>query len=242
MAGLFLKVPARVEDVTSGNALEVPTFVVLAELDTFIDNAMLSKAAMANRRGGAFWGLALEAGVPHHSLSLAQRDLTTAWIKGVLDLRLTATMPGSLRAIPEASGWLGDIATGYIAMSSAYSGNPAFASWLPSLETARLWKTFAKHRAWPGLSLRVTPAALTLPVGAVKYIAISVVDESGYPIDVPIVAVNSDNNATAQVSVDVTCPMGCSIAGKVTGLAPGKATITIDYGGLIATVAVTIMS
>lgn len=240
VAGLFLKVPARMETLTTGNILAVPTFVVLAELDTFVDNAMLTAAFRANRRAGALWALALEPGVPHHSLTPAQREITTLWMSTVLALRLGATASAPLREVYASSGWIGDIATGEVARADEFL-DPAFGSWFPSAEIAERWKTFAKHRAPPGFSLSVEPTALTVRVGAVGSFTASVADETGYYIDGPLVTLASQSEDVAQVRREVGCPMGCYTVGRVTGTAQGTSTVTVGYGGLTASVTVTVV-
>ena len=147
VAGLFLKVPSAVSSVTSGDALRVPTYVVLAELDAFVNNATLTTAFERNRGAGALWALATEPDVPHHSLTSAQRELTINWISTILDLRLPATSSAPLREIPETSGWLGNRATGEAAPWATYSGNRALASWLPSEATAQEWERFVAIRS-----------------------------------------------------------------------------------------------
>lgn len=240
VAGLFLKVPARVETLTSGSILEVPTFVVLAELDAFVDNAMLTATFRANRRAGALWALALEPGVPHHSLTPAQRELTTLWMSTVLAIRLRATASAPLREVDASSGWVGDIASGEVARADEFPGHVS-GSWFPSEEIAERWKTFAKHRAPPGFSLSVAPAALTVRVGSVNSFLASVTDETGYSVDGPFVTLASQREDVAQVSREVSCQMGCYTVGRVTGTAQGTTTVTVGYGGLTATVTVTVV-
>jgi hypothetical protein len=143
VAGLFLKVPAGVSSVTSGAALRVPTYMVLAELDAIVNNAALTAAFVGNRGAGALWALAKERGVPHNSLSPLQRQVTLNWIGSIVDLRLPPT-PGSspLLEIAETSGWLGNGATGATAPWATYPADRASASWLPSQATATEWETF----------------------------------------------------------------------------------------------------
>ncbi len=141
VAGLFLKVPASVSSLTSGDALRVPTYVVLAELDVFVNNATLTAAFESNRRAGAIWALAKELGVPHHSLSSVQREVTLNWMRTVLERRLLPVhAQGPLRKMVEPTGWLGDRATGEAAPWAKYAGDRASASWLPSESAAMEWE------------------------------------------------------------------------------------------------------
>jgi hypothetical protein len=142
VAGLFLKAPIGVAGLADGDPLLVPTFVVLAELDTFVNNAALTTAFEANRRVGALWALANESGVPHHSLSLAQRQLTLVWIANVLDVRLPVYPPEPLRDLVETDGWLGNPIRGDVSSWADYSGERATASWFPTRAAAEWWRTF----------------------------------------------------------------------------------------------------
>ena len=131
VAGLILKVPESFTVLTSGAPLRVPTFMVLAELDAFVDNAALTAAFESNRRAGAFWALAEEDGVPHHSLSLTQRLMTLAWIGSVLDVRMPANGFAPPRDLAETDGWLGDPSTGDVSPWASYPGDRASAAGSP---------------------------------------------------------------------------------------------------------------
>lgn len=131
VSGLFLKVPAGIEPQTGG-ALGVPTYVVLAELDTFIDNGAMSAAFAAHRAAGAPWALAMEQDALHHSLTPVQRELTVNWMRTTLNLGPR----------PSAVGWLGDPATGDVAAAAAYRGDKSAASWFPTRALAEEWASF----------------------------------------------------------------------------------------------------
>ena len=146
VAGLFLKVPFGVAVLTSGNALLVPTYMVQAELDVFVNNAARTADFEANRRAGALWALALERGVIHNSLSPGQRLLTLTWIRSILKRRLPSNPSDGLREISETAGWLGDHATGEMWRWAAYPGDRGVASWLPSRATAKQWEDFVAAR------------------------------------------------------------------------------------------------
>lgn len=140
VAGLFLKVPLRVTALTSEIQRRVPTYMALAELDAFVDNAANTASFEANRRAGALWALAMEPGVIHHLLSPVQRQVTINWMRTILKLRVPATPFAPLRKIGEKSGWLGDRATGEAWRWAEYPGDRRLASWLPSPETAEQWE------------------------------------------------------------------------------------------------------
>ena len=150
VAGLVLKVPASVTALTSGAPLRVPTFMILAELDAFVDNAALKESFEANRRAGAFWALGEETGVPHHSLSLVERLLTLGWIGTVLDVRMPGNRFEPPRDLAETDGWLGDPSTGDVSPWASYPGDRASASWLPSQVGAERWQDFVDIQRAPG--------------------------------------------------------------------------------------------
>lgn len=148
VAGLFLKVPAGVSSL-SGDALRVPTFMVQAELDAFVNNVAITAAFEGNRSAGALWGRAMERGVAHHSLSALQRQVTINWMSTILSRRLPGRPSDPLREIDETSGWLGDLGTGETKRWAAYKGDRAAASWLPSNHTAKEWEIFVSAAPIP---------------------------------------------------------------------------------------------
>jgi dienelactone hydrolase len=153
VAGLLLKVPAAVSSLTSGEALHVPTYMILAELDVNVNNVALTAAFEANRSAGALWGMAVEPGMIHHSLSPFQRQVTVSWLSAILDRRLAPhSWAGPLRDIAEKHGWLGNRATGEAAPWHTYTGDPALASWLPSETTAREWEQLVAASVISGAS------------------------------------------------------------------------------------------
>jgi pimeloyl-ACP methyl ester carboxylesterase len=137
VAGLFLKVPQWAGPLT-GEALRVPAYMVLAELDAFVDNTMLRGAFETHRSAGAPWAMAMEPGVPHHSLSPAQRDVTVGWMRAMLPLEGA----GRFRQNPIHVGWLGDAATGQISPAANFGGDASTASWFPTRPVGAQWARF----------------------------------------------------------------------------------------------------
>jgi pimeloyl-ACP methyl ester carboxylesterase len=137
VAALFLRVPPSAGPLT-GQALRVPAYMVLAELDAFVNNTILTATFEAHRAAGAPWAMALEPGVPHHSLSPAQRDLTVDWMRAILPLGKA----GPFRQNSPQVGWLGDPATGQIAPVRTFAGDRSAASWVPMRPLAAQWAAF----------------------------------------------------------------------------------------------------
>lgn len=139
IAGLYLSVPESFPALTTEAQRQVPTFMVLAEFDAFVNNATATAGFLANRGSGALWGMALERGVPHHSFSPAKAQMTLTWIEAALDRRINGSS-GRIREVMEQSGYLGDAATGVISPWGAYAGDRTTASWLPTRAAADAWR------------------------------------------------------------------------------------------------------
>jgi pimeloyl-ACP methyl ester carboxylesterase len=137
VTALFLKVPLTAGPLT-GEALRVPAYMVLAELEAFVDNTMLTATFRAHRSAGAPWAMALEPGVPHHSLSPAQREVTVDWMRAILPLGNA----GPFRQTSPQVGWLGDPATGQVAPTRTFAGDRSSASWFPTRPLAVQWAAF----------------------------------------------------------------------------------------------------
>ena len=82
VAGLFLKVPQAVQILSDGPVLGVPTYLVLAEMDTFVDNDALYTAFSNNRAAGA----------PRGSRSMRTKDVLLGESLG--GARMSGKRPG----------------------------------------------------------------------------------------------------------------------------------------------------
>jgi len=142
VAALLLKVPGPPGRLSSAGALAVPTYMILAAGDAITDNEAVVAVFESNRRAGGLWGVAIEPGVPHHSLTPSQRALTVNWLRATVELRLGASPRDPLREIPESSGWLGDPEIG-ITDWAGYPGDRRRANWFPSQATAEEWWEFS---------------------------------------------------------------------------------------------------
>lgn len=243
VAGLFLKVPAGVEPLTSPDALGVPTYMVLAELDAFVDNAALQAAFEVNRSTGALWALALEPGVPHHSVTPPHRELTINWMRETVGLRLGQAATDPLRAVGDSDGWIGDHATGEVTSRASHSGNDAGTSWLPSELTVEEWRAFGGAGGLPPFSLHVEPEALTVAVGEAVMLTARVLDPDGNKVVNPDVHFSSDREDVAQVWRGEPCDWDCPNRrwrAQVVGVTEGEAQITAQYGRARTTVRVTV--
>jgi poly(3-hydroxybutyrate) depolymerase len=90
-----------------------------------------------NRRGGALWALAEEPGAAH--IVGQSRDVALAFFDDILPMRIGPN--GSLKPIPEKTGFMGDLtARTFTAIGdSKVPTEPN--SWLPTDRVARAWQT-----------------------------------------------------------------------------------------------------
>jgi hypothetical protein len=84
--------------VRSGAAQRVPGYVLLAELDTEVNNGKLTEFFVDNRAEGALWTFAVEPGAIHQPPSLAAQSLLVEWMDTILQLRLPPTVTPSAAA------------------------------------------------------------------------------------------------------------------------------------------------
>lgn len=145
VGALLLKVPAPPERLGSTGALAVPTYMILAERDDIVNNQAVAAAFESNRRAGGLWAMAVQPGVPHHSLTASHRALTVNWLRAIVELRLGASAQDPLRTVPESAGWLGHPDFG-VSDWTGYVGDRKAASWFPSRATAEEWWEFVNAR------------------------------------------------------------------------------------------------
>jgi dienelactone hydrolase len=145
VGALLLKGTAIPEQLKTSEALSIPTYILLLEQDTFADNKAVIAAFKANRKAGALWALAVEPGVPHHSLTPAHRAIVINWLREMTKLRLGKSPDDSLPEVAESSGWLGDSSIG-VAKYANFRGDRRSASWFPSKATAEEWKMFVARK------------------------------------------------------------------------------------------------
>jgi hypothetical protein len=141
--GLVARVPASLVTLTDPPALQVPTFVTLAENDVVVSNAALQLTFTDNRNRGGLWGLVVEQGRQHYGSSARNNAAVIEWMTAVLALRLPATAGAPLVALAETTGWLANQTTFEIAPWDAYTGTRTSASWLPNASLASAWRALA---------------------------------------------------------------------------------------------------
>lgn len=241
VVGLFLKVPQAVQILSDGPVLGVPTYLVLAEMDAFVDNDALYAAFSSNRAAGAPWALAMEPGVIHFSLTPAQRALTIYWMRTVLNRRLWTSGPVQPVAIDPATGWLGHMGSGLVYPWDQYLWDDRGASWFPSQFTANQWSTFTKLLPGPVSRIELVPQALYLEPGDEAWFVVCVLDNTGYPLQLPV-ALSSDDADVATVGGLKQGNWGHSCESVVvSAVGPGTAVITAEVDGVSATATVHVL-
>ena len=238
VAGLFLRVPESAESVTDGPVLEVPTYMVLAELDAFVDNDALEATFLGNRAAGALWALAMERGVIHFALTPAQRALTINWMSEILTLRLGAEGTSSLRSINPILGWLGDPVSGYVATWTDYLGDRASASWFPSAESGSEWSAFTEAGAPPVSSVTIDPGTPSLALGSTRLVEVAARDADGERIRAAG-QFSSDNESVVKIWDDPICRPKCGHI-LVIAVGPGTTRISASYEGITASAEVVV--
>lgn len=145
---LFARVPAGLTTITEAAVLAVPTFVMQAEGDTWVNNFAVQATFSESRSRGGLWALAVESNVAHIQASSMGNSVMLAWLSNVLALRLPTTVGGPLVVLTESSGWLGNQTTLETAPWEDYAGERSTASWLLSEAAGASWRALAT--AQPG--------------------------------------------------------------------------------------------
>ncbi len=146
----FMTMKGGYHDTTfAGDAIEVPGYLFIGELDLPYRITNLTGIFEAHRPLGARWALAMEPGAGHQRIE--DRALLDPYVRRVLAVRLPAVItPGEpvlLRGVPEPASYLGDRESHAIGYYACYTGDPGRASWCPSRETAVGWQAFVSDSA-----------------------------------------------------------------------------------------------
>ena len=136
----FVAVKGGYYDAIPGDAVRaVPGLWFIGERDASYRMANIEALVLKNRKLGARWALAVEPNAGHEEGKT--RTVARPFLLAAARLRLAPeneAPPGTLRPLPEASGWTGDLQTGEIAPAA---DRPApHAVWLPDEATARAWQ------------------------------------------------------------------------------------------------------
>lgn len=125
-----LRVVSRIPALILEGGKDMPDFNVAAEL-----------LWRSGRLAAAPWTFAVEPDATHgnaEDLKNANR-LLIPWIAAVVRLRLPPN-GGSLRAVSDASAWMGDSWNLEVAPYDRFSGSRTESSWLPDETSARAWQ------------------------------------------------------------------------------------------------------
>lgn len=136
----MLRAPVQFEPVEGDASKVVPLLMITGQNDVTVSNSFLWETFASARGEGALWGFAEEPGTVHLVLTDKFVALVAGWTQAVLDGRLPVEPGGPLRALDESTGWIGDFGTRSVVPVGAYSGNPLSAAWLPTQQSAELWR------------------------------------------------------------------------------------------------------
>ena len=120
-------------------ARHVPGMMFIGETDLAFRNQTIAGLFAVNRRGGALWGLAEEPGIGH--AVGRSRDFAGIFFEEMLALRLpeSTAADATLRALPEKSGFFGDLKTHDFRPVAESKPPTAPMAWLPTERVARAW-------------------------------------------------------------------------------------------------------
>jgi dienelactone hydrolase len=123
-------------------ARNVPGILFVGGKDLEFRTSTIAGLFAVNRRAGALWSFAEEPGAAH--AVGRSRDMALLFFEDVLPLRL-GSAPGTLRLIPESSGFLGDLkAKTFQKQSGAVPNHPT--AWLPTERLARAWQALVTEK------------------------------------------------------------------------------------------------
>lgn len=135
--------------LTPRAARNVPGILFVGGKDLeFRTNTIVGLFAV-NRRAGALWALAEEPGAAH--VVGRSRDMAAIFFEDMLGLHLGAASSGAqdqgtLRSVPEKSGFLGDLKAKTF-QPVGDSGAPNYpTAWLPTLRVARAWQALVTEK------------------------------------------------------------------------------------------------
>jgi pimeloyl-ACP methyl ester carboxylesterase len=121
-------------------AADVPGYFLIGALDAPHRRDNITAVFETGRAAGAPWAVSIDS---FHHGPILDFDLMFEWIDTILTARLPSTPGAPLRAVVEASGWLGSRSSGAISTYACYDSTRSRASWLPSRETALNWQRMA---------------------------------------------------------------------------------------------------
>jgi dienelactone hydrolase len=134
----------------SAAARRVPGFLFIGEDDLEARKRIVSGLFAVNRRMGAPWAFAEEPNVGH-AVGRSQ-EMAEIFFDEILPLRVKASVgtraSGSLTALDERSGFLGDIAERRLRTSSASSTSTNLTAWLPTQPAARAWQALLRRESF----------------------------------------------------------------------------------------------
>jgi poly(3-hydroxybutyrate) depolymerase len=124
--------------LVSPEARAVPGILFIGGKDLESRIWTISGLFAVNRRGGALWALTNEPGAGH--IVGQSRDMALAFYDDILPMR-TGGPSGTLKPIPEKSGYMGDLKTKTFTAIGDTKPPTEPNSWFPTERVARAWQT-----------------------------------------------------------------------------------------------------
>ncbi len=118
-------------------ARQVPGMLFVGGQDMWSRTAVITGLFAVNRRAGALWALAVEPSAGH--IYGKSRDVAMLFFEDVLALRLDRARPGTMRAMAEPDGFVGDLEAKTFARAAGGPVNERTA-WLAGEHVARGWQ------------------------------------------------------------------------------------------------------
>jgi poly(3-hydroxybutyrate) depolymerase len=128
----------------SREARSVPAMLFIGGKDLDSRVQTITGLFALNRRGAALWALANEPGASH--VVGRSRDVALGFYEDVLALRLGEN--GTLKALEEKSGFIGDPKTKAIQAFGAGKLPQYPAAWFPTERVAKAWEAMETEKPW----------------------------------------------------------------------------------------------
>jgi poly(3-hydroxybutyrate) depolymerase len=122
--------------LVSQAARNVPAILFTGGNDLEFRTNTINGLFAVNRRAGALWALADEPGVAH--VVGRSQEMAAIFFEDTLALRLDDQ--GSLRAIPEKTGFIGDLKAKTFQTAEGTNAPNVPTAWLPTIRVARAWQ------------------------------------------------------------------------------------------------------
>ena len=120
-------------------ARNVPALLFVGDKDLAFRVDTIAGLFAVNRRAGALWAYVVEPDTAH--VVGRSRELSAMFFEDILDIRLAE---GGVKAVPEKTGFIGDLQAATFQPIAAGPAPSVPTSWLPTERIARAWQAVVK--------------------------------------------------------------------------------------------------